>query len=272
MPPWVWLVNVLFPPAVQTKYAGRAVEKFAEEIGSLLDSAATAMSAGAVTEEQATRWLEDARRLNRHAPRVDHALAHAEESRRLQSAGHRHPSGRAGAARGPRRARAQLGVDADPVPRDLFDATRQRTGVSEHPDYADDVRRCAAGLMLQMGRVVRAFGELLRRELETSGEHEQRQVVESLDGLRTARSQVEDLLLADSRSRHGLWELNSALLTTADRMLTELDVAAHSRLRPGPDESSSRRRARQVAGRFRATTRRRVHRTATDPSTGAPDR
>jgi hypothetical protein len=264
-------VNVLFPPAVQTKYAGRAVEKFAEEIGSLLDSAATAMSAGAVTEEQATRWLEDARRLNRHAPRVDHALAHAEESRRLNLRAIGTPAVGPGLREG-LDALEHSSVSMRTLFRAIYDATRQRTGVSEYPDYADDVRRCAAGLMLQMGRVVRAFGELLRRELETSGEHEQRQVVESLDGLRTARSQVEDLLLADSRSRHGLWELNSALLTTADRMLTELDVAAHSRLRPGPDESSSRRRARQVAGRFRATTRRRVHRTATDPSTGAPDR
>jgi hypothetical protein len=83
---------------------------------------------------------------------------------------------------------------------------------------------------------------------------------------------VEGLLLADSRSRHGLWELNSALLTTADRMLTELDVAAHSRLRLGPDQSSSRRRARQAAGRFRATTRRRVDGTTTDPATEVPDR
>src|SRR3954449_6729381 len=63
------LVNVLFPPAVQTRYAGQAVETFAEEIAGLLDTAASALSAGAVTEEEAARWLEDARRLTREAPR-----------------------------------------------------------------------------------------------------------------------------------------------------------------------------------------------------------
>jgi uncharacterized membrane protein YccC len=77
------LVIVLFPPAVQTRHAGQAVERFAEEIAGPLDSAAAALSAGAVTEEQTTQWLENARRLNRHAPQVDRALADAEESRRL---------------------------------------------------------------------------------------------------------------------------------------------------------------------------------------------
>jgi uncharacterized membrane protein YgaE (UPF0421/DUF939 family) len=77
------LVNLAFPPAVQTRYAGRAVYRFASEIAGLLDDAAAALSAGPVSAEQSARWLEDARRLNRHAPRVDRALAHAEESRRL---------------------------------------------------------------------------------------------------------------------------------------------------------------------------------------------
>src|ERR1700754_2781293 len=35
------------------------------------------------TAEARGRWVADARRLNRHVPRVDRALTHAEESRRL---------------------------------------------------------------------------------------------------------------------------------------------------------------------------------------------
>jgi hypothetical protein len=262
------LVNVVFPPPVQTKYAGQAVEKFAEEIGSLLDAAATALFAGPVSEEQAAWWLEDARRLNRHAPRVDIALAHAEESRRLNLRAIGTPAVGPGLREG-LDALEHSSVSMRTLFRAIYDATRERTGVSETPDYADDVRRSAALLMVQMGRVVRAFGRLLRREIETSGEQEQRQVAETLDALRSARSEVQGLLLADSRSRHGLWELNSALLTTADRMLAELDTAAHSRLRARRDEPSARHRAMQAAGRLRATTRRRVDRNATDSATGA---
>ena len=35
-----------------------------------------------LTADATRRWLDDARRLNRHVPRVDRALTHAEESRR----------------------------------------------------------------------------------------------------------------------------------------------------------------------------------------------
>src|SRR4249920_2360292 len=52
------LVNVAFPPAVQTRYAGRAVAKFAGEIGDLLIEAAAALTTGPVDPYEATRWLE----------------------------------------------------------------------------------------------------------------------------------------------------------------------------------------------------------------------
>jgi hypothetical protein len=224
------LINVLFPPAVQTKYAGQAVEKFAGEIAGLLDSAATALSAGAVTDEQANRWLEDARRLNRHAPQVDRVLAHAVESRRLNVRALGSPAVGPGLREG-LDALEHISVSLRTLFRAVYDATRERTGVQEDPDYADEVRRSTAFVMHQMGRVVRAFGRLLRQELETAGEQEQEQLAKALEELRRARLEVQELLLADPRSRHGLWELNSALLTTVDRMLTELDVTALGRLR-----------------------------------------
>jgi hypothetical protein len=265
------LVNVLFPPAVQTKWAGEAVEKYAQEISGLLDSAANALSAGAVTEEQSTWWLEDARRLNRHAPRVDRALAHAEESRRLNLRAIGTPAVGPGLRDGVD-ALEHSSVSLRTLFRAIADATRLRTGVSDTPDYADDVRRSTALLMVQMGRAVRAFGALLRRELEASGDQERRQVAEALAALRGARSEVQELLLADPRSQHGLWELNSAVLTTADRMLAELDVARLTRLRAGRDEPAARLRAIQGAGRVRPAPRRRVDQPAADSRTGAANR
>jgi hypothetical protein len=97
-----------------------------------------------------------------------------------------------------------------------------------------------------------------------------------LDGLHTERGEVQDLLLADPRSRHGLWELNSALLTTADRMLVELGPAAQSRPRTAESEAFvALSRALHAAERIRAGTRRRVSLTATTPRpaqrTGEPD-
>jgi hypothetical protein len=125
--------------------------------------------------------------------------------------------------------------------------------------------------------VILAFGRLLRRELERSGEpdrgggKEQEQLAGALEELDGARREVHELLLADPRSQHGLWGLNSTLLTTTDRLLIELGAAVRTRQRPQLDPSTARRRAMQTAERLRAGTRRRAHRTAPDPATGAPE-
>ena len=64
---------------------------------------------------------------------------------------------------------------------------------------------------------------------------------------------LEHVLIGDPRSRQGLWELNSALLTTVDRMLLELDAAT---ITVDPDQ----RRTRQALGRLRAAVHDATHR------------
>jgi hypothetical protein len=249
------LVNVAFPPAVQTRYAGRAVEKFAEEIAGLLAGAADALAAGAVEPEQAARWLDDARRLNRHAPRVDRALEHAEESRRLNVRA-------LGTPRSERSLRDGLdglehtSVSVRTLFRALYDATAERTGVAEDPAYAAEVRRGAAALMARIAAVVGAFGRLLQAEVEGSGGAQNAELTAALEALRLARAEVEALLIADPRGRQGLWELNSAVLTTTDRVLQELDDAEHARLRWERAEAArSEHRAAQAIGRMRTRSR-----------------
>ena len=85
------LVNVAFPPPVATRDASRAVTAFAKEIAALLSVAAEALEGGPIPGDLAAQWLEDARRLTRQAPRVERALAHAEQSRRLNLRALRHP-------------------------------------------------------------------------------------------------------------------------------------------------------------------------------------
>ena len=250
------LVNVVLPPRVQSQHAGQAVEKFAQEIGALLDDAAAAQSAGTVTEEQAARWLEDARRLNRHVPRLDRALAEAQESRRLNPRAWSSPAVELGLREG-LDSLEHISVSMRTLFRAVYDTAREQRGVLENPQDAEEVRATVALLMSQMGRVVRAFGTLLRAEMETAGGQERADLAEMLDALRRARSDAQDLLLADARSRHGLWELNATLLTIADRMLTELDVAVHARPPAGrTGASTARYRAVQAAERLRSSRRR----------------
>ena len=70
----------------------------------------------------------------------------------------------------------------------------------------------------------------------------------SLVALRSGRALVEDVLLGDPRSRAGLWELNSALVTAVDRMLDEIGPPST----PVAESPAFRTRdALQAAPRFR---------------------
>ncbi|WP_448608472.1 FUSC family protein [Geodermatophilus sp. URMC 60] len=245
------LVNLAFPPAVQTRYAGRAVYGFAGEIAGLLDDAAAALSAGPVSEEQSTRWLEDARRLNRHAPRVDRALAHAEESRHLNVRALRTPPIGPGMRQG-LDALEHTSVSLRTLFRAIDDATRGRTGVTADPGHAATVQRTTASLLARMSTAVREFGSLLLAEVGAGAGWERQRLAAALEALRSGRALVQDLLLHDPRSRSGLWELTSTLVTTVDRMLAEFDPTGWNRTpQPPAEPSGARRAATRAAGRWR---------------------
>ena len=244
------LVNVAFPPAVQTRFAGRAVAKYAGEIASLLVDAATAMASGPVEPYDAQRWLEDARRLNRHAPQVDRALADADESRRLNMRAIGTPK----VGRSLREGLEALEHSSVSV-RTLFRSVLDGTEDQPDADYAEQVRLAAAALLSEMAAVVRTFGDLICDEIEEPGAPDETELTAALDALRHHRAQVEALLLDDPRSRMGLWEFNSVLLTVTDRMLAELDVVEHARLRTElGDAVEARLRAAAALERLRDTT------------------
>ncbi len=249
------LVNVVFPPAVQTRYATQALERFADEIACLLHDAASALRADPVTPEQSTRWLEDARRLNRHAPRVDRALAHAEESRRLNVRALRVPPVSGGTRTG-LDALEHASVSLRTLFRAIDDATRERTGVEEDPGYADIVRRTVASLLERMGNVVREFGRVLVSEARDADRVGRDRLTGALEALCSGRALMQDLLIGDPRSHSGLWELNSTLLATIDRMLDEFGLADDPPARPAAADSSRARRAAVTSGwRLRMTRR-----------------
>jgi hypothetical protein len=258
------LVNVLFPPAVRTRYAGHAVQRLAEEIGALLDEAAQGLGAGTgavsatdsgnffptgtgwftipsvdrssgelgLTPDATARWLDDARRLNRHVPRVDRALSHAEESRRLNV----RAIGKPQSSRSLRGGLEALELCSVAV-RSLFRSVDDwvRGGMAE-PDqvYATRVRAAWAELLRDLAVVVRAFGALLRAEVAGTAAAEEAALADALDRLRLDRVRHAEVLLANPREHPDLWELDGALVALVDRMLLELDAAAHPEDRPDP--------------------------------------
>jgi hypothetical protein len=244
------LVNVLFPPPVQSHYAGDAVARLADEIAALLDEAGTLLPADPSTYDTA-RWLEEARRLNRHVPRVDTALAHAEESRRLNVRA-------LGAPRSTRSLRDGLealemcSVAARSLFRSLHDWVR--SGMPEEDArYAAQTRTAWAQLLAELAGVVRAFGQLVRAEVRGAATGEVALLSGALDRLQRARAQWDDVLLADPREHLTLWELNGALIALVDRMLLEFDTAEHVRVWEDRRRQAALQRAAGVVGRLRTT-------------------
>jgi hypothetical protein len=245
------LVNIAFPPPVATRDASRAVTDFAKEIAALLSAAAEALERGPIPGDLAAQWLEDARRLTRQAPRVERALAHAEQSRRLNLRALRHPP--QGGLRSSLEALEHTSISMRTLFRAMHDATQRRTGVQDDPDYATHVRCSAAVLMADMATVLWAFGRCAHGRAAGTAEQQHVELASALASLRRRRDGLEDVLIGDPRSRQGLWELNSALLTTVDRMLLELDAAT---ITVDPDQ----RRTRQALGRLRAAVHDATHR------------
>src|SRR6185436_10181424 len=231
------LVNVAFPPPVATRDASRAVTAFAKEIAALLSVAAEALEGGPIPGDLAAQWLEDARRLTRQAPRLERVLAHAEQSRRLNLRALRHPP--QGGLRSSLDALEHTSISMRTLFRAMHDATH--------------VRCSAAVLMADMARALWAFGRCAHRRAAGTAEQQHVELASALASLRRRRDGLEDVLIGDPRSRQGLWELNSALLTTVDRMLLELDAAT---ITVDPDQ----RRMRQALGRLRGAVHDATHR------------
>lgn len=248
------LVNVAFPPAVQLRHAGAAVERFAADLAGLLETAAREMAAGG-TADQALRWLEDARRLNRHVPRVDRALAHTEESRQLNPRALARPD-RGPSLRGALEALEHCSVALRSLFRSMHDAARARA--DQDKDYDADVREAFSLLLRELATTLRFFGLLVRAEAAGSGgemEAAGTALAAALEELRDARARVTELLLVmDPRDDPALWEVNSALLATVERVLRELDVEQHARLRER-GRSSAAERAEYAMERLRTTSR-----------------
>jgi hypothetical protein len=249
-------VNAVFPPAVRTATAAAAVEHFAEEIAELLDRAGSELFSGA-SVEQATRWLEDSRELTRHVPAVDRAVAQAEASRRLNPRALGVPDSQE-SLHGGLMALEHSSVAVRSLFRSVFDALAERSGSgTEHlgnSEQTEDLRLAFAVLLQDLATAVRAFGRLVRAEIDSGAEAEERALAAALETLFDARARLTELMLVDPGEDRGLWALNSTVLTTVERLLGELDVAEHTRRRARRAEAR-RRLGLHAAQALRSRTR-----------------
>jgi hypothetical protein len=248
-------VNILWPPPVEIRSAGAAIHRFATDTGAFLDRVADELHQG-LLEETASRWLDDARRLDGYVTRLDRALVQADESRRLNPRAVGTPN------TGP-----QLRTGLDTLEhcivaiRSLCRAIAEgaRAWPAEDRERLIEVRDALATLLRDLGRAMRAFGAVLRVEVEGVEEIAHvgdADLANALDALHQDRGALTRLLLVDPAGDPGRWQLHGALLGSVDRVLRELDVGERARLRERLREEARRDRARtaQAVDRLRATT------------------
>ncbi len=226
-------VNLVVPPAVASRFAGQALQRLADEIAGLLDAAAVEIPKG-LHPDVAGRWLEDARRLNRHVPRVDRALAHAEESAQLNLRALTKRDRGLGLRDG-LEALEHCSVTVRSLFRAVYDASVHTLDAG--PTEADrqrrqQLRRTQGELVGKIGVAVRAFGTMLGAEVDgRNPEPEEARLSTALWALRAARADATELLLRTSHEAASEWDLNSDLAQAVDRLLIELDVGEHTRTR-----------------------------------------
>jgi hypothetical protein len=260
------LFTVLYPPPVQTRTAGEAVEAVAACTGEVLDRVADELPHAST--ERAGDWLEDVRRLNHHIVRADRAVEEAGDSRRLNPR-----------AAGTTDALPLLRHDLDALEhsavalRQLFrtvnDGVRAGAGQAasggspacETADatapmaYDDEVRSAFAVLLRDLASALRAFGTMARWETESGDEEAKERLAAALDALAEARALLTELLLVDPRDDRGQWELHGSLLAAVGRVLGELDIAERDRRRDQWRGELRRSRTSETVGRLRQTSR-----------------
>ena len=220
-------VNIVFPPRIRADTAARAVGAFADETAALLQAAADDLIDG-ITIEEATGWLEESRRLSRHVPRIDRALAQAEQSRRLNPRALAQRDTTA-VLRGGLESLEHSSVAVRSMFRSIAD------GVRDHPPPEDDtsqaVRGAFATLLGELADAVRSYGDLVRAEVADTTTLAETAATTALDALREARARVIELRLVEHREDLATWELNDAVLETVERVLAELDIEEQTRRR-----------------------------------------
>ena len=225
--------NLLFPPRIPTRDAGREIEGLADAVSDLLTRSAEGLERLEGELDPVARaaggWLGEARRITHHdVPRVGAVLIRAEQSRRLNVRAVGTPDLAPGLRHG-LEALEHTALSVRSMYRTLADVTEGR------PDWladegAEDVLLCLAQTFRDLAAAVDAFGELVRLEAAPLGQVRSADfgaLREAMEGLPEARARLEELgtVVTDP----ALQELQASALATVRRVERELDLGQRIR-------------------------------------------
>lgn len=220
--------NLLYPPAMPTRPAGRSVIRVADGLASSLHAAGDALAAGPVSRAQTDQWLDRMRISARRVADAADSVARLKDSRRLNP-------------------RALATFDVEPVLttglatleqsmlaiRSLFVVLRTEIPVDNPIDedpYGDDLRQAFAVVLNDAGDCVRAFGELVVAEAEDRELDTERALAESLEIFRETQAVLTELIMVDAQSSTSSWLLRGSILAALEHVLAQLNLEDRARV------------------------------------------
>ncbi|HJY46311.1 MAG TPA: FUSC family protein [Propionibacteriaceae bacterium] len=220
--------NLLYPPALPTRRAGRAIIEVAEATAAPLDAASTDLARGPINREQVRDWLD---RVHAGALRLTSAtktVTTLKDSRRLNP-------------------RALGTTDIEPVLasglrtlescllaiRALFTVLLAELPTEDRPDdpYGEELRAAFAIVLHDAADCIRAFGSLVLAEVEEREEEAERSLDESLDILRETQAVLTELMTVDPQENKSSWLLRGSILAAVEHVLDELNLDDHAHAR-----------------------------------------
>jgi hypothetical protein len=220
--------NLIYPPALPTGRAGRAIIDVAEATAVPLDAASKALAMGPINRDHVRDWLDRVQASNRRLTLAIETVASLKDSRRLNP-------------------RALGTTDIEPVLasglrtlegcllaiRALFSVMLAEIPTEDRPDdpYGEELRAAFAVVLHDAADCIRAFGSLVLAEVEEREEEAERHLDESLEILRETQAVLTQLLIVDPQENKSSWLLRGSILAAVQHVLDELNLEDRGRAR-----------------------------------------
>jgi hypothetical protein len=220
--------NLIYPPALPTRRASRAVISAADAAAAPLDAASNGLAKGPINREQVQDWLDRVHAGTLRLKSATDTVASLKDSRRLNP-------------------RAIATTDIEPVLasglstlescllsiRALFTVLLAELPTEDRPDdpYGEELRAAFAVVLHDAADCIRAFGSLVLAEVEEREEEAERSLDESLEILRETQIVLTDLVTVDFQENKSSWLLRGSILAAVEHMLNQLNLEEHLRAR-----------------------------------------
>ena len=235
--------NLIYPPAMPTAPAARALLRVVDAAAAPLDAAGDALAAGPVTRVQVDCWLDRVRAATRRVATARENIILLKDSRRLNPR-----------ALGTINVEPVLATGLDTLEHCLLDIRSLLTVISveipaeERPDdpYGERLRTAFAVVLHDAADCLRAFGSLVVAEAEQREDQTEQALADSLDILRETQAFLTELIMADVHDHTSAWLLRGSILAGLEQVLARLNLEDRARMHQNWKEKQLRRPLAQL--------------------------